>query len=71
VERNIISILINRYADLKTGDDEATINEIEVIDVSKYQPKNDSSLTWRECIKKIWKDQPQIINQKDSDTISK
>ena len=35
-------------------------DEVEVIDVSKYQPKNVPSLTWRECIKKIWKDDPLI-----------
>ncbi len=34
------------------------VDEIDVIDVSKYQPKNVPSLTWRECIKKIWKDDP-------------
>jgi hypothetical protein len=35
-------------------------NDIEVIDVSKYQPKKVPSLTWRECIKKIWADDPLI-----------
>lgn len=35
-------------------------DEVEVIDVSKYQPKNVPSLTWRECIKKIWKDDPLV-----------
>ena len=35
-------------------------DEVEVIDVSKYQPKNVPSLTWRECIKKIWKEDPLI-----------
>ncbi len=29
---------------------------VDLIDVSKYQPKNVPSLNWRECIKKIWKD---------------
>ena len=31
-----------------------------IIDVSKYQPKKVPSLTWCECIKKIWKDDPLI-----------
>ena len=35
-------------------------DEVEVIDVSEYKPKNVPSLTWRECIKKIWKDDPLI-----------
>jgi hypothetical protein len=35
-------------------------NDIEVIDVSTYQPKKVPSLTWRECIKKIWNDDPLI-----------
>lgn len=34
--------------------------DVEIIDVSKYQPKKVPSLTWRECIKKIWKDDPLI-----------
>ena len=35
-------------------------DEVEVIDVSKYQPKNVPTLTWRECIKKIWKQDPLV-----------
>ena len=35
-------------------------DEVEVIDVSKYQPEKVPSLTWRECIKKVWKDDPLI-----------
>ena len=35
-------------------------NDIQVIDVSKYQPKKVPSLTWLECIKKIWNDDPLI-----------
>ena len=35
-------------------------DEIEVIDVSKYHPKKVPSLTWRECIRKIWKTDPLI-----------
>lgn len=27
-------------------------------DVSKHRPKNSPLLTWRECIKKIWKQDP-------------
>jgi len=34
--------------------------EVDIIDVSKYQPKNVPSLTWCECIKKIWKDDPLV-----------
>ena len=30
------------------------------LDVSKYKPKNVPSLTWCECIKKIWKQDPLI-----------
>jgi len=37
-----------------------------VIDVSKYQPKNVPSLTWRECIRKIWKDDPLICPENHS-----
>ncbi len=33
---------------------------INIIDVSKYQPKKVPSLTWCECIKKIWKDDPLV-----------
>ena len=34
-----------------TESDTQTIpDEVNVIDVSKYQPKNVPSLTWRECI---------------------
>jgi len=46
---------------LSTESDTQTIpDEVSVIDVSKYQPQNVPSLTWRECIKKIWKDDPLI-----------
>jgi len=34
--------------------------EVNIIDVSKYQPKKVPSLTWCECIKKIWKDDPLV-----------
>jgi hypothetical protein len=33
---------------------------INIIDVSKYQPKKVPSLTWCDCIKKIWKDDPLV-----------
>jgi hypothetical protein len=33
---------------------------VNIIDVSKYQPKKVPSLTWCECIKKIWKQDPLI-----------
>jgi hypothetical protein len=34
--------------------------EINIIDVSQYQPKKVPSLTWCGCIKKIWKDDPLV-----------
>ncbi len=48
-------------------DHETTVDEVEVIDVSRYQPKNVPSLTWRECIKKIWKDDPLICPECQSE----
>jgi len=33
---------------------------INIIDVSQYQPKKVPPLTWCECIKKIWKDDPLV-----------
>ena len=33
---------------------------INIIDVSQYQPKKVPPLTWRECIKKIWKEDPLV-----------
>ncbi len=47
-------------ANIEDPDNEIISDEVEVIDVSAYQPKNVPSLTWRECIKKIWKDDPLI-----------
>ena len=32
--------------------------EVEIIDVSDYEPKRIPSKTWRECIKKIWEVDP-------------
>ncbi|GBE40238.1 hypothetical protein BMS3Bbin09_00112 [bacterium BMS3Bbin09] len=32
--------------------------EVEIIDVSEYEPKRIPSKTWRECIKKIWEVDP-------------
>ena len=46
---------------------ETVPDEVEVIDVSTYQPKNVPSLTWRECIKKIWKDDPLICPECQSE----
>jgi len=34
--------------------------EINIINVSKYQPKKVPSLTWCECIKKTWKQNPLV-----------
>ena len=36
---------------------------VEIIDVSRHQPKKVPSLKWRECIKKIWKDDPLICSE--------
>jgi hypothetical protein len=35
-------------------------SEIEIIDVSEYEPKRIPSKTWRECIKKIWEVDPLL-----------
>ena len=40
--------------------EENTKEEINIIDVSKYKPKKVPSLTWCECIKKIWKQDPLV-----------
>lgn len=37
-----------------------TDTEVEIIDVSEYEPKRIPSKTWRECIKKIWEVDPLI-----------
>ncbi len=51
-----------------TESDTQTIpDDVNVIDVSKYKPKNVPSLTWRECIKKIWKDDPLICPECQSE----
>ena len=34
--------------------------EVEIIDVSEYEPKRIPSKTWRECIKKIWEVDPLL-----------
>ncbi len=39
--------------------DKKTLEE-RILDVSKHPSKNSPSLTWRECIKKIWKEDPLI-----------
>ena len=49
------------------GDTETRPNEVEVMDVSKYQPKKVPSLTWRDCIKKIWKSDPLICPECQSE----
>jgi hypothetical protein len=46
--------------DIEDPDNENISNEVEVIDISKYHPKKVPSLAWRECIKKIWKNDPLI-----------
>lgn len=55
--RGIRKIVESLTADIVT---EMAPDEVEVIDVSKYQPKNVPTLTWRECIKKIWKQDPLV-----------
>jgi hypothetical protein len=45
---------------LRPGDEPCQAKEIEVIDVSDYQPKRIPSKTWRECIKKVWEVDPMI-----------
>lgn len=42
----------------RPGDEPCQAKEIEIIDVSDYQPKRIPSKTWRECIKKIWEVDP-------------
>ena len=34
--------------------------DVDIIDVSEYNPPSIPSKTWRECIKKIWKDDPLV-----------
>ncbi|MEE8415252.1 MAG: transposase [Desulfobacterales bacterium] len=55
--RGIRKIVESLTADIVT---KMAPDEVEVIDVSKYQPKNVPTLTWRECIKKIWKQDPLV-----------
>ncbi len=50
----------NEHTEFVESDNEIFASNGKVIDVSKYQPKNVPSLTWRECIRKIWKDDPLI-----------
>jgi len=40
--------------------DENNKEGVNIIDVSKYQPKKVPSLSWWEYIKKIWKDDPLV-----------
>jgi hypothetical protein len=59
----IVSICIpsNRHFLPKiSGPAMAVLSVYQLIDVSKYQPKKVPSLTWCECIKKIWKDDPLV-----------
>jgi len=44
-------------------EEKETSKEIKIIDISRYQPKKVASLKWRECIKKIWKDDPLICSE--------
>lgn len=60
-------ILSNADSDMKATLAETMPDEVEVVDVSKYQPKNVPSLTWRECIKKIWKQDPLVCPECQSE----
>lgn len=52
--------LKNEEKGIESSIEEGQNKDIEIIDVSRYQPKKVPSLKWRECIKKIWKDDPLI-----------
>jgi len=52
---------------IEDTDNEIISNEIEVVDISKYHPQKVPSLTWRECIKKIWKNDPLICPECQSE----
>ena len=41
-------------------EEQETAKDVKIIDISRYQPKKVPSLKWKECIKKIWKDDPLI-----------
>ncbi len=44
---------------VRPGDDPLENDaDVEVIDVSEYEPKRLPSKTWRDCIKKIWEVDP-------------
>ena len=45
---------------VRPGDEAITDNyvDVELINVSEYEPKRIPSKTWRECIKKIWEVDP-------------
>jgi len=47
-----------------SSSEKKTIEE-KILDVSKHRSKNSASLTWRDCIKKIWKDDPLICPECD------
>jgi hypothetical protein len=50
--------LILKQGICRAGDETTIDTEVEIIDVSDYQPKRIASKTWRECIKKIWEADP-------------
>lgn len=51
-----------KHGVLRPGDEPVTEPEkdVEIIDVSDYQPRRIPSKTWRECIKKIYEVDPLI-----------
>ena len=50
-----------KEVEVKAGDEPLEKDmEVEIVDVSEYEPKRIPSKTWRECIKKIWEVDPLI-----------
>ena len=54
---------VNSKGDINIIEQRELARELIHLDVSKYQPKKVPSLTWCECIKKIWNDDPLISFQ--------
>ena len=52
--------LKNEEKGIESSIEKGQNKDIEIIDVSRYQPKKVPSLKWRERVKKIWKDDPLI-----------
>jgi len=56
---------------LKPGEPALVKEDIQIIDVSDYQPPRIPSKTWRECIKKIWEVDPLLPTLRWSNENSK